>query len=76
VHAPGVRLLESRYDPQERRLPAPGRTEQREKLSSPDLEIDVVDGRRRAKSLGDLVDVYGRVRSGHFREMLQATRRP
>jgi hypothetical protein len=42
LHPPRVRTLESGDQPQRRRLPRSGRSEHREELPTPDLEIDVV----------------------------------
>ena len=53
-----ARRLEAGQHAQQGRLAAAGRAEQREKLSLRDIQIDVVDGRERAKPLHHTVETH------------------
>ena len=50
---PGVRLLKACDDPEERRLPRPGRAEERDERACRDVERDVVEGLEVAEALRD-----------------------
>jgi hypothetical protein len=66
-HPPVVRLVEAGRNPQQRRLPAPRRPEQRKRLALLDIERDVSDSRERPETPGDILEAeegsHGRAES-------------
>ncbi len=52
------RALQSRHQPQERRLARARRAEQRQQLARPHLEVEVADGRRAVERLGEPFGPY------------------
>ncbi len=56
----GIRKLEARDHPQQRRLPAARRPQQRKELAAPDRQVDAVHRRDAAEALADAIDLNKR----------------
>src|SRR5882724_7320043 len=54
--APGIRRLESREEPEGRRLPAAARTEQRQQLTAVERESEIVHGENAVEPLDQTLE--------------------